>query len=253
MKIYGRFFLIINKLSVSLQKFLTKMRICAFSDMHGNLKFDVEPCDMVLICGDIVPLHAQTNSKVSRSWLKNTFIPWCSALPCEKVLVVAGNHDFELALHGSRFKAMLKDQDKIVYLDCEAYEYNGVKVFGTPLCKIFGTWAFMSPYDEQDQIYDKVMKKVGKFDILMSHDAPYGVSDIILQKDCRWADGSHIGNKSLTRLVENMKPRIMVHGHLHSCNHDKEMLGDTEVYTVSLLDEHYDLAYKPFYFDFTSD
>lgn len=37
-----------------------------------------------------------------------------------------------------------------------------------------------------------------------------------------------------------------MHGHLHSTSHDKEMLGDTEIYNVSLLDENYKMVYQPF-------
>lgn len=68
------------------------MVICAFSDMHGELDFKIKPCDIVLICGDIVPLRIQNYTTPSEIWLKNTFLPWCTSLPCEKVLFVAGNH-----------------------------------------------------------------------------------------------------------------------------------------------------------------
>lgn len=68
------------------------MRICAFSDMHGQLEFKVEPCDIVMICGDILPLKIQNFTDPSEDWLRDVFIPWCTNLPCEKVLFVAGNH-----------------------------------------------------------------------------------------------------------------------------------------------------------------
>lgn len=68
------------------------MRICAFSDMHGQLNFKVEPCDIVMICGDIVPLMIQKFTDLSEDWFRDVFIPWCTNLPCEKVLLVAGNH-----------------------------------------------------------------------------------------------------------------------------------------------------------------
>ena len=64
------------------------MRICGISDMHGNYDFNVETCDIVLICGDIVPLDIQKNLVKSEEWLKTFFIPWCTNLPCEKVVFI---------------------------------------------------------------------------------------------------------------------------------------------------------------------
>ena len=44
--------------------------------------------------------------------------------------------------------------------------------------------------------------------------------------------------------------RSLLHGHLHSANHDVEKLGDTKVYNVSMLDETYSLKYQPLYMDY---
>ena len=151
--------------------------------------------------------------------------------------------------HPDRVRLMLKGQEKITYLDCETFEYKGKTIYGTPMCKPFGRWAFMPTYEEQDEKYARHLKAIEHIDIVMSHDAPYGVSDIILQKDCPWADGSHIGNQSLRKFLEASKPEYCWHGHLHTSNREKEMLGNTKVYNVSLLDEDYKMAFKPQYFD----
>lgn len=225
------------------------MKICTFSDIHGQLDFKIDPCDLVLICGDIVPLDIQSRTKPSEKWFKNTFIPWCNNLPCDKVLFIGGNHDQWIEHHSNKLRAMLHGQDKIVYLECEVYEYQGKRIYGTPLCKIFCNWSFMRPYEEQDEIYDKHLKIIGNIDIVMSHDAPYGVSDVLLQEDCWWADGSHIGNASLRRFIEKLNPSILVKGHLHSTSREIEKLGETKVYSVSLLNENYKMVYKPTYIE----
>ena len=225
------------------------MKICAFSDMHGQINFKVEPCDIVLIGGDIIPLKIQNYTVESEEWFKTVFIPWCNDLPCEKVVFIAGNHDFFLMRHPDRMRLMLKDQDKIVYLDGEIFEYKGKVIFGTPWCKPFGRWAFMESYEEQDKRYARYLEIIGKVDIVLSHDAPYGVSDIILQEDCWWADGTHIGNQSLKKFLEAAKPTLNIHGHLHTTNHNVEKLGDTDVYCVSILDENYEIAFEPQYFE----
>jgi Icc-related predicted phosphoesterase len=83
----------------------------------------------------------------------------------------------------------------------------------------------------------------------MSHDCPYGINDIILQKDCRWADGSHIGNKALRWFIDEAKPELWLEGHLHTCEHSKITHNGTAVYNVSLLNEDYKLTYDPLYIE----
>ena len=221
------------------------MRICAFSDMHGQYDFKVEPCDIVLICGDIVPLKIQKYTQESEEWIKTFFISWCNNLRCDKVIFIAGNHDFYFERHPDRIKRILEEQDKIVYLDCETYEYKGKTIYGTPWCKPFYNWAFMEETTKSDERY----KDVQHMDILMTHDAPYGISDILLQKDCWWADGTHIGNLALRNLLDRTKPSLHVFGHLHSCNHLRTMNENTSVFCVSLLDENYKMTYEPLYFN----
>ena len=226
------------------------MKICGISDIHGDLSVKIQPCDVLCICGDIVPLEVQVNSKKSKRWLKELFIPWCSKQPCKKVLVVGGNHDFFLWHHPLQMKEMVKEEEKIEYLLNEGYEFDGVKFFGTPLCKEFGYLAFMYPYEEQDRILDKALEEWGKnIDVLLTHDSPYGVSDIILDKSCPWATDEHIGNKSLEAFIIKTAPKLHLHGHLHSTNHDEEILGTTKVYCVSILGEQYTVQYEPQYFD----
>jgi len=157
--------------------------------------------------------------------------------------------DHWLERHPDRMRLLLQGQDKITYLDCETFEYEGKVIYGTPLCKPFGRWAFMPSYEEQDERYERHLKAIGKIDIILSHDAPYGISDVLLQRDCWWADGTHIGNESLRKFVDEAKPKYVFQGHLHSCNHEKTDHNGTEVYCVSLLDENYDMVYKPLYVD----
>ena len=228
---------------------MSKIKICAFSDTHGQYDFEVKPCDIVLICGDIVPLNIQWNMNKSLEWFKTFFLPWCSNLPCEKVLFIGGNHDKFVKECTTELRDMLKGQDKVIYLECEIYEYKGKVIYGTPICKIFGRWSFMESQEEQMERYTRHLEAIGKIDIIMSHDAPYGVSDIILQEDCPWADGSHIGNNALRDFVEKAKPQILVKGHLHTTSREIEKLGDTDVYSVSLLNENYKMAYEPTYIE----
>ena len=70
-----------------------KLKITAISDIHGDLPI-IDPCDVLCICGDIVPLEIQRNYTKSVAWLAGRFVNWCEELDCEKVIIIAGNHDF---------------------------------------------------------------------------------------------------------------------------------------------------------------
>ena len=41
------------------------------------------------------------------------------------------------------------------------------------------------------------------------------------------------------------KPKYCFHGHLHSTNHEEELLGNTKVYNTSILNEDYKITYDP--------
>ena len=51
------------------------IKICAFSDFHGDLP-NVEPCDLVIIAGDIIPFNIQHKNNDSNEWIKTVFTDW---------------------------------------------------------------------------------------------------------------------------------------------------------------------------------
>ena len=234
------------------------MKRCgAISDMHGFLdNINLKPeLDYLFIGGDIVPLKIQNYSKESEQWIKNTFIPWLNSLKIkERIIIVAGNHDWYFERHPEVVKRLLtNDENRTTYLENEVWEDDNIKIYGTPLCKIFGFWAFMKHYQIQNKIFnevsDDIFQNTDKTSIILSHDSAYGASDILLQEDCVWRDGKHIGNTELRALVERTSPKYHLHGHLHSTNHEAEYIGQTETRCVSLLDENYEVSYEPYYFE----
>lgn len=225
------------------------MRVCIISDCHGYLP-ELESCDLVLICGDIIPLEIQRSVTDSWIWYSTTFEFWAKKLPCDKVLFIAGNHECGFYKQRGQYRELFPEDNKITYLEDDLYIYEKdskqYSIYGTPWCQIFGRWAYMLPDEQLEKIYLGIPHNI---DILMTHDAPYGVSDILLQKDCPWANGEHIGNKPLREAILKRKPKINVHGHLHSTSHEFELLGDTKVINCSLKDEFYNPIYSPIYFE----
>ena len=229
------------------------MKICSISDLHGNLVCypsdywkDLWECEVLFICGDILPLEIQHDMIKSLEWLTDEFLPWAESLPVEKVFFIAGNHDFWFERNDIPAHKLFPQSQKVTYLKNELVEYvssqdsKTYKIFGSPYCKIFGLWAFMRSADLLAKKFNEIPENI---DILFTHDAPYGTSDVCL--DGPWADGEHIGNLQLRNIVILRKPRYHFHGHLHSSNHGEELLGETKVFNTSILDERYLIMYDP--------
>lgn len=225
------------------------MKICAISDLHGYLP-ELKPCELVLICGDSVPLEYQASSKKTKKWYDTTFRKWAGELPCDKVLFIAGNHELHFPGKKIIYESLFSKDDKITYLCHSEYIHKSkdgkeYKIFGTPYCKQFMNWAFMYPNEELEKIFKNIPNDL---DILISHDNPYGYGDIVLQ-ECPWADGSHIGNIPLAKAIEEKQPKYQFNGHLHSCDHSLIMIGNTKHYNCSIKDEQYNPVYEPLYLD----
>lgn len=220
------------------------LSVVAMSDLHGYLPEDIEPCELVCICGDIVPLNIQANSRKTKKWLVEEFKPWCESLPCNKVVFIAGNHDHYFKDLDFMYTQFPKDK-KITYLFHESYIYTSksgkeYSIFGTPYCKLFGNWAFM----EMDKTLDKLYQDIPEnLDILLTHDAPFGVTDVLLQPG--YYTGEHIGNKPLAAAILRTAPKYVFHGHLHSTSREFEEFGYSKIVNCSIKDEEYNPVYNP--------
>ncbi len=229
------------------------MKVAVISDLHGHLPIypspyweGIEECELLLICGDILPLRIQTNMLASKLWLTEEFKPWAASLPVEQVYFIAGNHDFWFERNDLIAHQIFSRHDKVIYLKNEYADYISTqdakvyRIFGTPYCHQFGNWAFMR---DEETLAKKFNQIPGNVDILLSHDAPYGTSDVCFEG---WAaDGRHKGCPELRDAIIASKPGYNFHGHLHSANHGEELLGETKVYNTSILNERYDLVYEP--------
>ncbi len=227
------------------------IKVLAMSDLHGYLPKVDTPCDLILLCGDLIPLEDQGSTKSTKRWYFNEFKVWANQLPCNKVLFISGNHEIHHPNHIRLYKEEFNESCKVTYLCHEQYTYEALdgkeyKIFGTPYCHIFGRWAFMFPDDVLEREYSKIPENL---DILMTHDQPYGYGDVLLQKDCPWANGEHIGNKPLAKAVLEKQPRYLFVAHLHSTDHECIEIGNTKRYNVSIKDEFYNPVYKPLYLE----
>ena len=224
------------------------MRICGISDMHGIYDFSIEPCNILFICGDIVPLRMQRNIPQSLSWFEKEFIPWCNLQPVDQIYLVAGNHDFFME-DELKVKKILQGT-KIIVLYNEGAEYldeDSGKVYtiwGSPLCHIFGNWAFMYSDEYNKEQYEKMPNGV---DFLITHDAAYLHSDQCLGFSDDFEKSLHRGNIPLMNVVYDKVPSFHLFGHLHTCNHQLIDYSGTKTVCVSMIDEKYVKTFQPFY------
>lgn len=221
--------------------------ICFIADLHGLFP-KIDPCDILCICGDLVPLSVQSSSVDTKIWVRDIFIPWVNKLDVEKVLIVPGNHDLHLK------EEHFKECSKIYWMMDTTYtisRLNGdtIKFHGTPWCHIFGNWAYMISDSSMAEKFSLIPNDV---DFLLTHDAPYGTSDIVLE-DVPWNKHEHIGNVPLRDAIIEKSPKYCIHGHLHSTNHGVEKLNNTEVICCSVVDEKYKLKYKPLHIFYGSE
>lgn len=225
------------------------MKVCAFSDGHGYLP-EIEPCDIVCIAGDIIPLDIQLNSRKSKRWFNTEFADWVNKLPCDKVFVVAGNHDFYLERHSvtitleedpTNGKCIYLNNESAIYMDSYGNNWN---IYGTPLTHKFGNWAFMLDNESLEEKYKNIPHNV---DILISHDTP-SYKKLGLLPPSKWStEPIEAGNKPLTKAIEEKKPKYVFCGHLHECYDKSAVLDNTTIINVSILNNKYQLAYKPTY------
>lgn len=225
------------------------MKVCVTSDLHGFLP-EIEPCELLLICGDIVNLSYQRYSKSCKRWYTKVFQPWIDTLSCDKVLFIPGNHEVGVEGHEDEYRKLFSSTNKATILLHDYYEYlsnDGIiyKIFGTPYCKIFGNWAFMRTNSDLKEKFSEIPEGL---DILLTHDVAYGYADQSLQ-DTGWGTEEHFGTVELRDAILEKKPKYHFSGHIHTADHNPIMIGNTKHYNVSYVDETYTPTFKPLYIE----
>lgn len=232
------------------------MKVVAFSDIHGDLIKHVPECDIVLIAGDITPLDIQNSVEKSIAWFYMDFLPWAEALPCKKVLFIAGNHDYWLEQIGNRRGRSAKDimkllyrskynkDNKVIYLENSWYEFEGKKFYGFPWCPVLSNWSFYkSPEDMQ-----KAVQNIPNCDVLITHCPPkYTLQGTVLQQG--WNFMNDFGCLELNEIIGQRIIQYNICGHIHSGKHIPDELHGTKVVNVSSKDEDYRTNYDVFEFE----
>jgi len=207
------------------------LKICAIADLHGYLP-EIPDCDLLLIAGDICP-HKKEFWQYH--WLITDFKPWLESLKMP-VIGVAGNHDWPFQNTPKDVAAL---QLPWTYLQDSETTFNGLKIYGSPYSKQYYEWAFML---EEFKLAGKWNQIPDDTDILIVHGPPKYYGDLVLR-------GSHEGSESLTWRIIQVKPKLVVFGHIHE-GRGEWQYGDVHLANVTLMgktkSEHHDIGvYEP--------
>ena len=225
------------------------MIITAMSDIHGTL-IPIDKTDLLLICGDFSPLHIQCNINSMISWMYDIFIPYLMNLDAEKIIFIAGNHDFICAPTYIEHDSLINfrrdvleealdkypNKDKVEYLEQTMTTYKGLKIYGCPYVEGCRTWAFSNGWNKYNDILP--------CDILMTHQPPY-IGGLGVVKYSYFE--KELGSIALADKIREVQPRLVFCGHIHSGNHHPVTLNfknkSTTLYNVSIKDEDYVVNY----------
>jgi len=202
------------------------MKIIAIADQHGDLT-DLPPCDLLLIAGDVCP-RADHTYGFQLSWFEAGFKYWAKRQQAKKIILVAGNHDFIIENHRSEAYRILKEIPNLTYLEDDYTYYEDYKIYGSPWQLYNGGWAYNLYEEDLAKKYAKIPHDT---DIIVSHGPPHGYGDKVPRKhnddnETSWPEPTHAGSPSLTQKIIEIKPKLVVFGHIHQ-GHGQWKLNDS--------------------------
>ena len=222
------------------------MRVTAISDIHGDLP-QIEPTDLLLIAGDWSPLEIQTNYQYMKEWFGDVFMQWMKDVPADKIIFIAGNHDFicdPLYVYPYSFQVDIldpllrkyKQTKKVKYLENSYSRYKGYKIYGCPYVEGCRGWAFCLAN------LHKYYKNIPKCDILLTHQPPLfnSVGATIVENT-----PIELGSFDLLQAITKVNPSYHFFGHVHGGNHNPSKYNNSMLYNCALKNEDYEIAFRP--------
>lgn len=168
------------------------MKILAISDHESKYLWDffekskLDGIDLIISCGDLSPHYL-------------SFLATFTHAP---VLYVHGNHD-------DCYKNT--PPDGCICIDDKVYIYEGVRIMGLGGCMRYKPGTHQ--YTERQmalriaRLYPKILFRRG-VDIMVTHAPAYHINDA--------EDITHRGFQCFRRLMSRLKPKYMLHGHIHA-------------------------------------
>ena len=172
------------------------LTLVLMADTHGyHRDLEVPRGDVLIHAGDITQ-HGTLREVAA-------FDQFLAEQPHPHKVVIAGNHDFCFEEQPAAARSRLT---QAIYLQDEAVEVCGVKVYGSPWQPWFYDWAFN--LRRGPEIAAKWALIPADTQILVTHGPPRGFGDLTF-------GGEHAGCDDLLARVREIKPALHVFGHIH--------------------------------------
>lgn len=207
------------------------MRLVLISDTHGmhqQLK-NIPDGDVLIHSGDF--------TGYGDSYEVVAFNNWIGTLPHKHKIVIAGNHDTCMEDNKNH-----KHFTNAHYLQDSFIEIDGFKFYGSPYTPTFLHWSFM---EDDSELYKRWSLIPHDVDVLITHGPPKGVLDSL---NDQFGGTRNVGSNSLREWVLLNKPKCHIFGHIHS-GHGQQKLNETNCINGAILNEQYEIEYKPIVFD----
>jgi Icc-related predicted phosphoesterase len=206
-------------------------RIIAIADSHGMHD------DLVLPEGDIL-VHAGDWSNHGTFQDLVNFNKWLGSLDFKHIVCIAGNHDIFASQVNKR--VVQEFLTNATYLENEGAYIDGVSFWGSPFTPLFGQWAFMkSRGDAIAKVWAMIPQDL---DVLITHGPAQGVLDTNARHEL-------CGCYDLRHAIQSRKIQKHVFGHIHNNGGQKGYIDSTVCINASVLNDDYEIAYKPMVFD----
>ena len=187
-----------------------KLRILAAGDIHGDTKLTArlaekaerEKVDLVILAGDITS-PIDTNNLIKPFKERN-----------QKVLLIPGNWD---SIATTDFLAEMYGMKNI---HGYAVKYKGVGIFGAGGAIGFGS--------SEKELFDTLKKgnsalKDMKKKIMVTHMHAKGTKSEL---------SGFEGSRSIRKAIEQFKPDILIHSHIHEAEGIEDKIGNTKIINV---------------------
>ena len=207
--------------------------IVVISDTHGfHDSVEVPMGDILVHAGDLTRHGTMEDVEA--------FSRYLGTLPHEVKIVIAGNHDF--CFERDR-KACVAKLTNAIYLQDEAVTVHGIRFYGSPWQPWFFDWAFnLQRGPEIRAKWDLIPENT---DVLITHGPPFGIGDRITQ-------GEHVGCKDLLDVVEEVKPKLHIFGHIHE-GYGLRSNRHTDFINASICDSLYQPLNRPIVYRYDAD
>jgi len=208
------------------------IKIACISDTHmwGMPLKDLPEADILLHAGDAtyrgsieeVSLFAKEISKhLKDSRYKPAY---------KKIIFVPGNHDWLFERDETLARQIMEDAGVEVLIN-EAVEFDGFKIWGSPVTPPFCNWAFNWDADRRVYLWEQIPEDT---DIVITHGPPMYILDEVPERD----KIRHTGCPHLASRLRVIKPKMHLFGHIHE-GYGITVEDEVKYVNASIMDRRY--------------